>query len=70
MKNVKTNEAGPFVLVQADGDWYVIPKSREGDFSKWSELPSDNEDAWRPPQYAERVGGAASLVVFPTYMIR
>jgi hypothetical protein len=70
MKNVKTNEAGPFVLVSADDDWYVIPKAREQDFAKWAELPSDNHDSWTPPQYAERVGGAPSLVEFPTYVVR
>lgn len=62
-------EQGPFILAYNDGDWFVIPKSRESDFDKWTQLPTDNEEAWVTPPYAKQVGGSPSRVWFNSYVI-
>lgn len=60
-----------FVMVQ-DGDchWYVIPADRQADWSRWEDLDEDDPASWEAPDWAERVGGAPSLVEFTGYAIK
>jgi hypothetical protein len=62
-------EPGPYVLTNDDdGHNYVIPKAREAEWEMWI-----HSKAWElgdVPEYAEAVGGAPSLVSFPSYTIR
>lgn len=62
-------EQGPFILACNDGDWFVIPKARETDFDKWTQLPTDDERSWETPPYAERVGGNPSRIEFDSYAL-
>jgi hypothetical protein len=64
-------KSGPFVMVQDDsGHWYVIPGSRQMEFCKWVESFEDDGDGGPQPDWAERVGGAPSLVEFQEYTIK
>lgn len=64
-----TSEQGPFILASNDGDWFVIPKSREADFDRWTQLATDNEESWVTPSYAKPVGGSPCRVFFNSYVI-
>jgi hypothetical protein len=62
-------EPGPYILTNDDdGHHYVIPKSRESDWERW--VRSKEWELGQAPAYAEEVGGAPSLVTFPSYTIR
>jgi hypothetical protein len=57
------------MLVQDDScHWYVIPVSRQMAFCVWVESFLDGEGAPQP-EWAERIGGAPSLVTFSEYEI-
>jgi hypothetical protein len=62
-------ESGPFILTSdEDGHHYVIPASRQMEWGKWCSSPNyGDEDV---PDWAERVGGAPSLVEFQEYTIK
>jgi hypothetical protein len=63
--------AGPFILTSDDsGHWYVIPANRQMEFCAWVESFEDDGDGTDQPAWAERVGGAPSLVEFQEYKIR
>ena len=54
-----------WILVQdQSAHWYLIPKSKEKDWNKWSNLPEDDERTWDVPKYAVCIGGSPSMVSF------
>lgn len=52
-----------------DAHWYVIPYEMEEEWGVFLELDPDDEDSWNVPEWAEQVGGSASLVKFSDYRI-
>lgn len=47
-----------------DGHWYVIPVAKQREWSKWLDIPSDDERAWDAPDFAKPVGGSPIRVTF------
>ena len=39
------------------GHKYVIPVAKSEDWSRWMEIPDDDERAWVEPEYAVRIDG-------------
>ena len=48
-----------------DGHWYVIPAGRDEEFDAWCE--SDEYELGETPEWADRIGGSPSLILFPSY---
>lgn len=68
---MSTRRRSPYIITSDnDGHHYVIPKACEDKWSKWLDIPSDDERSWDVPDYAEAVGGSPTLVSFPSYDIR
>jgi len=40
-----------------DGHRYQIPTNKRDEWYKWCEIPSDNEESWDTPDFAERIDG-------------
>jgi hypothetical protein len=58
-------------MVQDDsGHWYVIPARKQMAFCAWVESFWDDGESGTQPDWAERVGGAPSLVEFQEYKIK
>lgn len=53
-----------FLTTDNDSHWYVIPEAKRGEWNEWCDIPSDDERAWEPPEFARAVGGSPSLVTF------
>lgn len=47
-----------------DCHWYVIPAARQQEWDDWLAIPSDDERAWEPPDFASALGGSYSLLTF------
>ncbi|MEV4606226.1 hypothetical protein MRBLMR1_001170 [Neorhizobium sp. LMR1-1-1.1] len=47
-----------------DGHWYVVPVAKRQEWITWLEIPSDDDRAWTPPEFAKQVGGSPCLVMF------
>lgn len=47
-----------------EGHHYFIPTGRCGDWAEWLAIPSDDERAWKVPDFATPVGGSISRVTF------
>lgn len=58
-----------YLVSDDDGHWYVIPSSKEGAWREWRDIPSDDERAWEPPEFAEYINGPPSNVKFTGYRI-
>lgn len=48
-----------------DCHWYLVRWDKRHVWYEWCDLPSEDPDAWEPPEgVAKRIGGAPSLVIF------
>lgn len=66
MKTVKDDTE--YILVEDDScHWYVIPSDRESDWYAWEE--TEDAELGELPDYAVKVRGSPSLVVFKEYTI-
>lgn len=50
--------------------WYVVPVSKQKEWSKWTDLDEDDEAAWDAPEWAYRIGGDPGMVEFLDPKIR
>jgi hypothetical protein len=52
-----------FLAEDGDCHWFVVPVERRTEWDEWADLPSSDERAWTPPDYARAVGGSPSALV-------
>lgn len=58
-----------YLATDNDCHWYVIPLTKRKEWDEWCEIPSDDERAWEPPEFAVPVNGDPGQVVFKEYKI-
>jgi hypothetical protein len=53
-----------FLDQDSSGHWYIVPVDDLDAWEEWTMLSEDDEQSWDPPPFAQRVGGAHTLVTF------
>lgn len=60
---------GYFLAQDNDCHWYIVPRTKEGEWNVWQNLDSEDEKSWTVPLFARKVGGSPSLVTFFNYTL-
>lgn len=55
-----------FLSRDNDGHWYIVPETLRQKWYDWCDLPSDDEEAWEPPDGTQPIYGPGA-VVFSRY---
>jgi hypothetical protein len=53
-----------FLDTDDDGHWYLVPVAKRDDWSRWRNIPSEDERSWEAPGYAKRLGGVPNRMTF------
>lgn len=62
---------GYFLDRDCSGHWYVVEEAHRDDWDQWCDWGSeDDERGWTEPDYAQRLDGSPSRVVFPSWQER
>lgn len=64
-----TSGKGFFLSQDSDCHWYVVPEENTEEWYQWAELDSEDERSWTPPEFAIRLGGSPSRVIFKHWRI-
>lgn len=61
------SDDGYFLSQDHDCHWYVIPVQHKSEWFDFLDLDTDDPTAWDVPEWADRVGGSPSLIIFNKY---
>lgn len=53
-----------YLTTDNDGHWFIVPVSKQDEWTAWCELDQDDPSAWKYPEFAEGIGGSPTLVTF------
>jgi len=53
-----------FFAQDSSSHWYLVDADRRAEWDAWADLPEEDENAWEPPDFAQRLDGHPSQITF------